>query len=148
MELNSNVKTIEFFETFCKTLVQEGTAEDITATMDVEDAPPKGFEAHKYQVFVKDPEDILGVDIFRVNVRFWYLKKVRVKADGGYSEIDADKGTIKISYKGLVAIMQSATVLSKLDKLNIKMNGNLSSEMLENIIKNALNVKEKVEIEE
>lgn len=148
MELNSNVKTIEFFETFCKELVKEGAAQDITATADIEDAPPKGFEAHKYQVFVKDPEDVLNINPFRVNVRFWYLRKVKVKVDGGYREIDTDKGTLKISHAGLSAIIHSATVGSKLEKLNIKMNGKLSSDILEKILKSALNVKETVEIDE
>lgn len=148
MELNSNVKTIEFFEAFCKELVKEGAAQDITATADVDDAPPKGFEAHKYQIFVKNPEDVLDIDPLRVNVRFWYLKKVRVKTDMGYKEIDPDKGTLKISYKGAMAIMHSATVLSKLEKLNIKMDGKLTADILENIIKNELKVKETVEIEE
>lgn len=148
MELRSNVKTVEQLEAICKSLVEQGLAEDVTDSTTL-DAIPKGFKVKKYQVFVRDPEDFFNLSPKRVNVRFWYLMKHKV--EGIEEDISLDKAIVKISTEGLHAILQSLTVLSLLKDLNIHVNGDkkINTEAVQQILEKTLQTTRKdVEINE
>lgn len=146
MELKSNVKTVEMLEDICKNLVERELAEDVTEVVNVEEVP-RGFSVKKYQIFVKDPEDVFG-NPKRVNVRFWYLRPRKV--EGLETDITPDHAIIKITKEGFDAIMQSLTVLELLKGLNFKLNGDakVNAEEMKKLVETMIKSKETVEIDQ
>jgi len=112
MELNGDIKSVEWLQKVCEVLVKKGFAEDITDTVSLlnGDDMPKGHDVKKFQVLVKDPHDFFEISPVRINLRFWYLRKAKQRfvEDGieKEKEIEANRGNFKISDKGASVILE------------------------------------------